>query len=777
MAQASARMDENSLKSICEAKLNNALGWVGGRLSKDRQLAQSYYRGDLFGNEQDGRSKVVSHDVAEAIDGALPGFLKPFVSSDVVVRCSPRRPEDEKSAAQATDYLNWVFQTQPNAFDLIQTWGKSGMMNKLGVVKSWWEEKEETTLEEYEGLTRFQYNTLVSDDNVEPVSCTTRQATQPTLDPDQVSTEISDAQQEAQTAQQAPPPQPQQPGQPPQQGQPTPPAPPQPQLPTGLPQQQPDPLDDGLLYDCKIRRVNKTGYIAIMAIPPEEFLTDRRAISLQGATFCAHRSRRTASDLIEMGYPKKIIDSLPGSDDMDFNSEVVNRFADEDENPRRDADELDPAMRGVWYAECYLKVDFDGDGRAEWRKVCLAGGGGYEILENEECDGHPFSAWCPYPTPHKLYGESMADKTMDIQLIKSTVWRQTMDGMYFNNSPQLVVVEGQANMEDVLTRRPGGVIRAKSIGAVQPLPAQDVSASGFSMISYLDSVKETRTGIRRFTAGIQADALNPYASTATGASMVEDSSQDQIMLLARNFAEQGLVPLFQRMFELTCKHQDKPQTIRLRGEWVEIDPSSWNTKMDMSVAVGLGTGNRSQQITQLTGMITTIDTLIAQAQGGLDGPILTKENVYKKLSKLTEAMGFKEGEGFYTDPSTAPPAQPHQTPPDPAQQLAQAQIASVQIKAQADITRDDKKAQNDAQLAQQNAQLKASLAEQKQRHDLSLAQQKQAHQIEMERVRTEADIEINRHKAASTAVGAFAAEAGKAHIAAAFPNPTMGAPL
>lgn len=741
MARASVKMDKNALKSICEAKLGNALGWTGGRLSKDRQLAQSYYRGDLFGNEQEGRSKVVSRDVAEAIDGVLPGLLKPFVSSDVVVRCSPRRPEDEKSSAQATDYLNWVFQTQPSAFDLIQTWQKSGLMNKLGVVKSWWEEKEETALEEYEGLTKFQYNTLILDDNVEEVSCVTRPASAPQIDPDQVSTEIEDAETaQAKAAQQPPAPQ-----QPPAGQQPG--APPSAPAPAGVPAPQPDPLDDGLLYDCKIRRINKSGYIAIMAIPPEEFLTDRRALSLQSATFCAHRSRRTASDLIEMGYPKSQVDDLPGSDDLDFNSETVNRFADEDESPRRDADELDPAMRGVWYAECYLKVDFDGDGRAEWRKVCLAGSGGYEILENEECDGHPFSAWCPYPSPHKLYGESMADKAMDLQLIKSTVWRQTLDGMYFNNSPQLVVVEGQANMEDVLTRRPGGVIRAKSVGAVEPLPVQDASQSGFAMISYLDSVKETRTGIRRFTAGIQADALNPYASTATGAAMVEDSSQDQIMLLARNFAEQGLVPLFQRMFELTCKHQDKPQTIRLRGRWVEIDPSSWNTKMDMSVAVGLGTGNRTQQINQILNLITTVDPLIAQAQGGLNGPILTMENVYKKVAKASEAMGFKEGDGFYTDPSTAPAQQPQAPPPDPALQVAQAQIEIEKTKGQAQIERDQIKAQSDSALAEKDAQLQASLAQQKQAHDLQLSEQKQAHQLNLERARVEADIAIAQHAA------------------------------
>lgn len=746
---AGKQMDDDQLKVICEQKLNAALGWLGGRLSKERQLAETYYRGDLFGNEQDGRSKVVSRDVAEAIDGALPGILKPFVSSDTVVMCNPRSPEDEGAANQATDYLNWVFQAQPNAFELIQTWVKSGLKSKLGVVKSWWDEQKTVETEQYEGLTRLQYLTLLSDPNVEPVSVTTRPADQPPIDINAVQEQASQPNPGAlpQTPANVPGGMPQ--------GQPAPQAPPQ--MPMGAPAPTPQPmtspltLDDGQAYDCTINRINKTGKINIAAVAPEEFLTDRRAVSLKDAAFCAHRTTKTVSDLVEMGYPYAKVKDLSSSDDLEFNQEVITRFQSEDEEPRRDNGDLDPAMRQVWYAECYLKVDYDGDGIAEWRKVCLAGGGSYEILDNEPCDGHPFSAWCPYPQPHKLYGESMADKTMDLQLIKSTVWRQTLDGMYFNNAPQLVVLEGQANLEDVLTRRPGGVIRIKSPGAVQPLVSQDVSGSGFQMISYLDSVKEARTGIRRFAPSQQPDSLNPYASTATGAAIVEDGSQDQIMLLARNFAEQGLVPLFERMLGLTCKYIDKAQMVRLRGEWVEIDPSTWTTKMDMTVAVGLGTGNRTQQIAQLQALFTQVTQPIVQAQGGLNGPIVFQKNVYKQVEKTVEAMGFKAADGLYTDPETVPPPPPAPPPPDPSVQIAQAQIAVAQTKGQADIARADKKAANDAQLAQQDAAMKAALAKQKAEHAAILAQQKQAHQMELEQMRAAADIEIEKHKAAAQA--------------------------
>jgi len=710
-----AKMDNGRLKGICEAKLNNALGWVGGLLSKERQAALEYYRGDLFGNEQEGRSKVVSRDVAEAIDSVMPGLVKVFASTDTMVVAQARKPNDEAVAQQATDYLNWIFQSQPNAFDLLQTWIKDGLLSKLGVVKSWWDSSAETTTETYEGLTRFQYLTLISDADVEPVDMVARPAVVGPIDPA--------APQPLSLAKAA--------------------------LPglAGEMAQAAGLVDDGYLYDCTVRRTNRSGRLCIQAIPPEEFLTDRRAVSLEEATFCAHRSRRTVSDLIELGYPAHVVQTLTGGTELDFNSEVLTRFSQDDELPERDADNLDESMRHIWVAECYLKVDYDGDGIAEWRKITLAGGGGYEILDNEECDGHPFSAWTPCKIPHKLYGESLADKTMDIQLIKSTVWRQTLDGMYFNNAPQLVVMEGQANMEDVLTRRPGGVIRARSQGAVTPLPVQDISGPGMAMINYLDSVREARTGVRRFSAGLQADALNPYNGTATGAQLVDDASQDRVMLLARNFAEQGLKPLFQRLLELSIKHQDKPTVVRLRGKWVDIDPSSWSTKMDMSVAVGLGTGNRDRQVGQLITMLTQLDSAIVQLQGGLSGPLLTAGNVYNKLSKLTEAMGYREGAGFYSDPSSLPPTPPRPPAPDPTAALAQAQLQLTQQQAALQLQQRREAAQLDAVIARERAQREAMIASARAQADLAAEQRQAQLQVQLEQQRAGDDAQLATMKA------------------------------
>ncbi len=739
------KMSDSTLTSICEAKLNNALGWVGGLLSKQRTLALSYYRGDRFGNEQEGRSQVISRDVAEAIDGAMPSLLKVFAAVDTVVACKPRRPDAEQSAKQATDYLNYVFQSQPNAFDLLQTWIKDGLLSKLGIVKSWWDDSEDVTTEEYEGLTRFQYLTLLSDDEVEAISFTVHAEGAPEIDPG---------------AEPAPPPPlpsappptggpgqlPQTPANlnaPPPSGAagsgspPMPAAPPVAPLPAG-PQQQPSPeMDDGQLYDCKIKRTKKRGELCIQAIPPEEFLTDRRAVDADQISFAAHRCIRNVSDLIEMGVPRDVAENLPGGTELDFNAEVLNRFKAEDENPQRDdTDALDPAMRHVWVAECYLKVDYDGDGVTEWRKVTLAGSGGWKILFNDEAEGHPFSMWTPFKQPHKLYGESMADKTMDIQLIKSTVWRGVMDNIYFNIAPQLGVVEGQANMEDVLTRRPGGIFRMKTPTAVFPIPTVDTTQSGMSMLGYLDTVRESRTGTKRWSPGLEGDEINPLATTATGVNSVDDATDDTLELIARNFAEQGLRSLFKRMLELICKHQDKKETVRLRGQWVDIDPSTWDHEMDMEVMVGLGTGDKSKQVNQLMAMLTQVDTQIAAAQGGLSGPILTTENLYKKVLRLSEAMGFKSSDGFYTDPATAPPQQPKA---DPKAMEAQGKLALQKQKQDADLQHTQQKAQLQAGLEQQKAATDAQREREQAQADMATDRMHAQNQAQLEQMRLQAE--------------------------------------
>lgn len=618
-------LDDREIVSILTGKIQNAVGFQGGRLSGNRQKADRYYNGDLFGNEVEGRSQVVSRDVAEAVDSMMPSLMKIFFSGDQVVQFDPTGPEDEDGAKQATDYVNWIFIQQNSGYQIGHTWFKDALLKKNSIVKVWWDKSVKTEREEYSDLTENQYMMLMSDPDLE--------LKEHTVKPD----------------------------------------------PSGM-VSQPG-MVAPQLHDAVFTRKHDASQIRIVPVPGDEFLIERRSVDLDEVSFTAHRLRLTQSDLIKM-YPDKraVIEMLPEDEAGEYQQERLQRFAADDEYPFRDNGAIDQSQRMLWLTECYCKMDANGDGIAEMMQIVIAGdqSGQAEILDKQEVDDHPFAALCPIPMPHKFYGMSIADQTMDLQLIKSTIWRQLLDNMYLTNAPQMGVIEGQVNLDDALNRRPGGLIRMKSPDALFPVPQQSVLGDGMSMMAYVDSVREQRTGVQKFAPGPGSDALhNAYNSTATGASIVETASQERLELIARNFAETGVKKLFRRILELVCKHQERAKIIRLNGKWVEMDPRNWNSGMDLTVSVGLGTGNKQQQI-------GTIMNLLQLDRELISGPpqfaaMVSPQNVFHKIKKLVEASGLKSVDAYYTDPANAPPpppAGPHQDP------KAMAEMARVQQEPQ-----------------------------------------------------------------------------------------------
>lgn len=611
MARA-GKMSEDELKALVATRVRTSVGYVGSVLSSARMKALDYYRGDKFGNEQEGRSQVVSRDVAEAIDAMMPALLKIFTSGDEVVRFEPQGPEDEQAAKQATDYINWIWNQQNPGFLIFHTWFKDALLDRNGIIKIWWEESKTSTQESYDGLTLTQIQGMMADNPDLEVK---------TLTPCEAPAEAP------------------QPGAPP-----------------------PEPC-----YDVVFTRTSDDSRVKIAPLPGDEFLIDRRAVSLEEVSFLAHRRRTTQSELVEM-YPDKrsIIEDSSSDESNEYSQERLDRFKNEDEFPYRD-DGGDSPSRPMWVTEAYVKVDFDGDGIAELRKVtlCSAGDTGGNLLDNEEIDNHPFADLTPIPMPHKFWGMSVADQVLDIQLIKSTLWRLALDSGYLSLSPRMGVVEGQVNLDDAMNVRAGGLIRLKDPTALVPVVTPDVSGSAFQMMAYADSVRESRTGVQRFATGPGADSINDaYTNTATGVNQVETASQERLECIARIFAETGVKKAFRRILELVCKHQDKPKMIKLRNTWVPMDPRAWSNRMDMSVHVGLGTGNKMQQVASLSNLLQ-VQEKIVQFQGGANGPLVKLENIYQTLSKLIQATGLKSVESYFSDPSQAPPAPPPQHPPDP----------------------------------------------------------------------------------------------------------------
>lgn len=432
----------------------------------------------------------------------------------------------------------------------------------------------------------------------------------------------------------------------------------------------------------------KRKHYRVHIVAPDEFLYEERLACLEDATFLGHSKQVTLADLIDMGIDEKKAKGLtsgrPDSEERD------ERFEDEDEGEWAD----DDLARPVWIDECYIRCDCEGKGVLEWRKVLL-GGSQSAILSNEPVDGHPYSVWTPIPIPHKLVGMSIHDLTRDIQMNKTAIQRESNNALYLANRPMREVVEGQVNIDDLLNPQVGGIVRVKSQGSVTALPSGGEVAFSASaqMIEYWDSVREARTGVTRYNQGMDAQSLN---KTATGMNIIASASQQRQELVARQYAE-FLKDIFRKIRGLVAQHGDQSEMIRLRGKWIEVDPSDWKTSYDMTVSVGLGTNNKDQLVGQIQSLIA-MDQQIIQLQGGAEGPIVTLANVYEKLKRLQEAMGLK-GDKYYTDPAEQEqqmlPA-PDEEQPDPlaeARMKAETEIDKERIRQETELTKEQMRQQ------------------------------------------------------------------------------------
>ena len=464
------------------------------------------------------------------------------------------------------------------------------------------------------------------------------------------------------------------------------------------------------VHSVKLRKKTEVGKCCVMPIPPEEVLVNKNPTApFAKNRFRCHRRRVSIGELKEMGF--KDVDDI-SSDEGDFNDERTARFS----NDQTDTvtEEKDRLSREVWLSECYRKIDFDGDGIAEERTVIMAGN---KILDNVEGYSSSLISITPIILPHKLFGMSIADLVMDLQLLKSTIFRQILDNMYLANNGRYMALDGMVNIDDLLTSRPGGIIRVKTFDAVKPLQPPLLGAPAFNLLEYIDVVKENRTGVTRYNQGIDADSLN---KTATGINQIMSAAQARVELIARVFAETGVKDLFYSILEAVQKHQDKAKVIRLRNEWVEMDPREWDNKFDLSVMVGLGTGSKDMQIAAL---METLKLQFTALQGGL--PIVTPTNIYNTANKLLEAQNIKGGDLFFTHPEQMPPAPPQQ---DPA--LLKAQIDG-QVKAGLQEMKNQAAAEKQATKQEFDSwkeQFKAGVSMQSQRETEAVEVQKQREQ-------------------------------------------------
>lgn len=698
-------LTKQELTTLIDNELRQCFGYGDGKLEQQRRRNDYFFLGiakeELAPPAIEGRSKVVDTTVRDTVLGMEGPLLKTFYGSDNVFEFEETKPEDAPQAKLISEYVNHIFRKKNPGYTICATWIREALQNKIGIVKVWWDDSDIETREDYFGQTIEQVTLLLDDPEVEIIEQKAYEDEDAAKEKTQALKQMQE--QLAQMTQAA--------AQDPNAAQ---------QLPQAQAQMQAfaaQPVPQ--LYDIALKRVTKGGRICIENVPPEEFLISKKAKSIKTSPFTAHRFQRTIAELKASGYT--LPEPLPSDDSgAEQSLERIERmeYVDDDAgNPQDRYDNIDKSQRMVWVVETYLQVDMDGDGIPEWRKVVKSGSA---ILEDVEFDEPPFVALGSILLPHLFYGLCPADLAIEPQKIKTSLKRAVLDNMHLQVNGRQFAVKNQVNLDDLLSNRPGGIVRVENPNAVGPIQ-QGMSdiAGAMSVTEFFDREAQETTGYTRFSGGTSSELLS--TNTSDQANIVTNRADERIESIARYMAETGFYELGLMILRLVCKYQRKAEMIKIGGEWTDIDPREWHNQFTLEVNVGLGTGNKGQVIRNLM--------LLGQKQAeGLQIGCATPENIYAANKRLANALGFKNGDEMFTDPKNMPPKQPQQ---DPA-------IVKAQLDDQAHQREMALKAQQ-AQMEAQNAQFRAQVEAEAQ---IRIDQARQQAELEKHALKTRMEAEL-----------------------------------
>ena len=612
----STRKARRKAQPMTESRLLSAIDYresrseAGDLFEEEQRKALRYYFGEPIGGEDPDRSQIVMREVYSVIEWIKPMLMKVFFGSKRVLQFTPNSGEDVAQAEQETDYVNHIVTSKNDGFLLFMTWFNDALLLKNGYTLAYWDERVDVTESTYEDVTEDVLSLLIGEKDIE----------------------ILEAEK------------------------------------TGFDEELAT-----VLYKVRLRESATKGQVKIRAIPPESVRVEGRhdSVSLKDAKYVRYSETMTISELREQGFEVDDDVSDDTEDDKRNDLDLIRRQDTHRwEDWGADRDDPDPASREVEVQTCWIRVDFDGDGVSELRRVIRVG---KEILYNETDDAIGLVSLTPTVISHRHHGMSIADAVMDIQEVKTMLVRGYIDNIFLANNGRYFVDDARVNLDDMLVSRPGGIVRVRGgvSNAMQPFQHPVLGSTVVQAIEYMDNVLENRTGASPRVLQGQTFDGNSINKTATGINQIMSSVMARIELIARIFAETGVQDLYRIVHKLSQQHARQKDIFKLRDKFVEVDPRSWETREAMTVDAGLGTGNIQEQIQALQ--------MLVQAQMGMvQMGLATPANVYNALAKLTELMGFKDVDSFWQRP------QQGAMPPQPGQAEAQAAQQEAAMKAQAE---------------------------------------------------------------------------------------------
>lgn len=671
-------MSEADLLSALKAERLQSVGFEdNGDLQAQRELALEYLKGEMRDvPSRPNRSSVVSSDLADAVETALPDLMEIFTGGEDIGTFKPDGPEDEERSRLETDFINEVIFDQNPGFMVLQTAIRDALEVKTGIIRHHWEAGA-VDEERFEGKTAQELELAGQSSEVSEVEETG-------VGPD------------------------------------------------GLP-----------LYNfTAVRR--SPGRVVIEAVDPNNFGVSPDTVTLATSPYCVERAFPRAFQLLDEGYDPDLVSMLsPSAEVSDGEDARARDLVGEADS----AGDIETNGRGQVEVHIHtIRIDGDMDGKTElWCVVTDSEES--VILDAYRKNRVGYAAGCPYPRAHRFYGSSIADKLIEIQRIKTSLMRMLLDSGYFALNQRMEVSEQKMSVNtiaDLLRNEPGLPVRSISGDAVRPIAAGGINWDVTGALEYFSTVAEQRTGIVRNAQGLNPDTLH---DTAKGAMALMTAAQRRVRFIARILAETLLKDLFIGVHGDIRDHASQPMQAKLNGKWMAIDPTSWGSRADMTIEVGVGSGGRDMEVMAMMQLIgLQKEALEAQAAGVLKSPMVTEENLYASVTRLIERLGLKGPERYVTDPQQAKQLaaqEQGQQGPSPEEQAAMAELQMKQQAQQADIQLQQAKAQADAQAARERNALDIELAREKAAAEAMLARERMASEIELARERAQMEAVIS----------------------------------
>ena len=654
------KLTDTQIQNTVKQAVQNAVSFIESEVAEDRINAQKYFDGKTRLAHEDGRSKVVATKCRDTVRAIKPSLMRVFLQS-TPVEFIPRNSQGVRAAEQATKFAQFTFERN-NGFDVLSDVFHDALIKKVGIAKVYYDEADRVEVDEYSGLTEQQIALILSQEDVEVLE----QTMEVEAELDDVGFEVSPA-----------------------------------------------------YHKLKVAKTFKDGRIKIDSIAPEDFFVDEGAVSIDDCYVCGHSTEGRVGDLVAMGFEFEEVEKLSGGFDEGAEEDFARRGYDDTHEENDD----DPSMRKVLITEAYMKMDIDGAGVPRLYKF-LCAGHDYEILDYELCDYVPFAIFEVDPEPHTFFGRSLVDIIIDDQDAATSMLRGLLDNIAMLNNPGTVAnVNALVDPQDLLNNEIGRIIRVNGDprGAVSEQTVGSAANALLPSIQHFDEVVRAKTGVSGAAMGMDADALQ--GQTATGVNAAVQAATAVAELIARTLAEGGMKQMFKLIAQIARQHPKEGEMMRIDGEFVEVDPTSWATDMDLITTVGLGNNKREERAAALMAMQQRQAQVYMQ--GGPMNGLVTMTNLRNAEADLLAMQGIHNADKYWQQMNPQieqqllqmqMQAQGQQDGGDPNAAFLQAEIGKAQIKAEADL----QKAQLQSQVKMAEASAKDDLERDKMVQDLAV---------------------------------------------------------